>query len=156
MSKHLFAALINLTMILALISIFFIASISLIVKQVILWPNATQAPRFGAFLDDFWKTMISISETGIRIKRSLSIIVNCLARVLLSKSHTVTRISIFNNLFNWYIVPSSLSLHSFLLFLFLLGPLVEKIRFNRPPDVSSKETLDSIIIILPGRDFFRT
>lgn len=120
----------NLAMILVLMSSCLIARISLTVKQAIRWLKAIHAPTFGAFREDLWWISISISVAGMRTKRSRSIIVNCVARIVLFKSHTVIRRFIFNNLRNCA-VPLSTSAVSISFLFCLRAPLMKSTRSNR-------------------------
>lgn len=120
----------NLAMILVLMSSCLIARISLTVKHAIRWLKAIHAPIFGALREDLWWISTSISVAGMRTKRSRSIIVSCVARVVLFKSHTVIRRFIFNNLRNCA-VPLSMSAVSINFLFCLRAPLMKSTRPNR-------------------------
>lgn len=142
----------NLAMILVLMSSCLIARISLAVKQAIRWLKAIHAPTFGAFREDLWWISISISVAGMRTKRSRSIIVNCVARVVLSKSHTVIRRFIFNNLRNCTMpLSTSVSIN----FVFCLrAPLMKSNRSSRLLDCFPVIVVPELLLS-PDTWFFR-
>lgn len=142
----------NLAIILVLMLSCLIARISLTVRQAIRWLKAIHAPRFGALRDDLWWTSASISVGEMRTKRSRSIDVSCAARVVLSKSHTVMRRLILNNLRNCAVPPST-SAFSLVLPSRLRAPLTESIRSKRPLDFTVITA--SELPLSPERRFFR-
>ena len=76
--------------------------ISLATKQLILWEKATIAATFGAFLDDCWDTNTDNSVAEILRNKSLSVIVNCCAKVVELKSHAVKRTSVLSRRFKYW------------------------------------------------------